>query len=181
MTGPLSSRKSRRELRTSSLKRSTCSRRPGRLFIQYTTEHLGVLSAVYVLELLIIPFLEALNDNVLKIYVSSFFPSGLPLVPFPSLEWPLPSKSGPYELLLHQQPRSHHRAQYETEGSRGAVKTSNGGHPEVQVLLFIILERNAQKWEKNLCHHTLLGTLTTKLSLSLYKATPMWLESWNLF
>lgn len=104
---------------------------------------------------MIIPFLEALNDNVLKIYVSSFFPSGLPLVPFPSLEWPLPSKSGPYELLLHQQPRSHHRAQYETEGSRGAVKTTNGGHPEVQVLLFIILEKNAQKWgKKSLSPHT---------------------------
>nr|XP_057910685.1 nuclear factor of activated T-cells, cytoplasmic 2 [Doryrhamphus excisus] len=58
---------------------------------------------------------------------------GLSLVPLPSLEWPLPSKSGQYELLIQPQPRSHHRAHYETEGSRGAVKTPNGGHPEVQL------------------------------------------------
>ncbi|XP_044071244.1 nuclear factor of activated T-cells, cytoplasmic 2-like isoform X2 [Siniperca chuatsi] len=58
---------------------------------------------------------------------------GLSVAPLPSLEWPLPSKSGQYELLIQQQPRSHHRAHYETEGSRGAVKTSNGGHPEVQL------------------------------------------------
>lgn len=31
------------------------------------------------------------------------------------------------------QPKSHHRAHYETEGSRGAVKASAGGHPSVQV------------------------------------------------
>ncbi|XP_041837313.1 nuclear factor of activated T-cells, cytoplasmic 2-like [Melanotaenia boesemani] len=60
--------------------------------------------------------------------------SGLALAPLPSLEWSLPSHSGPYELLIQQQPRSHHRAHYETEGSRGAVKTPNGGHPEVQLL-----------------------------------------------
>lgn len=58
---------------------------------------------------------------------------GLSLAPLPSLECPLPSQSGQYELLIQQQPRSHHRAHYETEGSRGAVKTSNGGHPEVQL------------------------------------------------
>uniref|UniRef100_H3DLN9 RHD domain-containing protein n=1 Tax=Tetraodon nigroviridis TaxID=99883 RepID=H3DLN9_TETNG len=51
----------------------------------------------------------------------------------PSLEWPIPSKSGQYQLFIQQQPRSHHRAHYETEGSRGAVKTPNGGHPEVQL------------------------------------------------
>ncbi|KAI3369860.1 hypothetical protein L3Q82_024672 [Scortum barcoo] len=59
--------------------------------------------------------------------------SGLIVAPLPSLEWPFPSQSGQYELLIQQQPRSHHRAHYETEGSRGAVKTSNGGHPEVQL------------------------------------------------
>ncbi|KAM9361403.1 nuclear factor of activated T-cells, cytoplasmic 2 [Symphorus nematophorus] len=59
--------------------------------------------------------------------------SGLSVAPLPSLEWPLPSQSGQYELIIQQQPRSHHRAHYETEGSRGAVKTSNGGHPEVQL------------------------------------------------
>ncbi|XP_056129815.1 nuclear factor of activated T-cells, cytoplasmic 2-like [Lampris incognitus] len=60
--------------------------------------------------------------------------SNLPVAPFPSLEWPLPCQSGQYELVIQQQPRSHHRAHYETEGSRGAVKTPNGGHPEVQLL-----------------------------------------------
>ncbi|XP_005943298.1 nuclear factor of activated T-cells, cytoplasmic 2 [Haplochromis burtoni] len=59
--------------------------------------------------------------------------SGLALAPLPSLEWSLPSQTGQYELLIQQQPRSHHRAHYETEGSRGAVKTPNGGHPEVQL------------------------------------------------
>ncbi|XP_008300197.1 nuclear factor of activated T-cells, cytoplasmic 2 [Stegastes partitus] len=59
--------------------------------------------------------------------------SGLSVDPLPSLEWPLLSQSGQYELLIQQQPRSHHRAHYETEGSRGAVKTPNGGHPEVQL------------------------------------------------
>ncbi len=58
----------------------------------------------------------------------------MPVAPLPSLEWPLLSQAGQYELLIQQQPKSHHRAHYETEGSRGAVKTSNGGHPEVQVL-----------------------------------------------
>ncbi|XP_026163296.1 nuclear factor of activated T-cells, cytoplasmic 2 [Mastacembelus armatus] len=53
--------------------------------------------------------------------------------PLPSLEWSLPSQYGQYNLLVQQQPRSHHRAQYETEGSRGPVKTPNGGHPEVQL------------------------------------------------
>ncbi|XP_038149093.1 nuclear factor of activated T-cells, cytoplasmic 2-like [Cyprinodon tularosa] len=60
--------------------------------------------------------------------------SGLSVAPLPSLEWALPSQSGQYELLIQQQPRSHHRAHYETEGSRGAVKTPNGGHPEVQLV-----------------------------------------------
>ncbi|KAK5872136.1 hypothetical protein PBY51_012863 [Eleginops maclovinus] len=58
---------------------------------------------------------------------------GLSVAPLASLEWPLPSQSGQYKLLIQQEPRSHHRAHYETEGSRGAVKTSNGGHPEVQL------------------------------------------------
>lgn len=81
------------------------------------------------------------NPSFFKNSPLGLFPSGLPLAPFPSLEWSLPSKSGPYELLIQQQPRSHHRAQYETEGSRGAVKTSNGGHPEVQVLWSFVIER----------------------------------------
>lgn len=32
------------------------------------------------------------------------------------------------------QPKTHHRAHYETEGSRGAVKASTGGHPVVKLL-----------------------------------------------
>lgn len=51
----------------------------------------------------------------------------------PALDWQLPSHSGPYELRIEVQPKSHHRAHYETEGSRGAVKASAGGHPSVQV------------------------------------------------
>uniref|UniRef100_A0AAV2M8T2 RHD domain-containing protein n=1 Tax=Knipowitschia caucasica TaxID=637954 RepID=A0AAV2M8T2_KNICA len=52
----------------------------------------------------------------------------------PSLEWQLPSEVGQYKLQIQQQPRAFHRAHYETEGSRGAVKTASGGHPQVQLL-----------------------------------------------
>nr|XP_033693763.1 nuclear factor of activated T-cells, cytoplasmic 1 isoform X5 [Tursiops truncatus] len=51
----------------------------------------------------------------------------------PALDWQLPSHSGPYELRIEVQPKSHHRAHYETEGSRGAVKALAGGHPSVQL------------------------------------------------
>lgn len=51
----------------------------------------------------------------------------------PALDWQLPSCSGPYSLQIEVQPKSHHRAHYETEGSRGAVKALCGGHPVVQV------------------------------------------------
>ncbi|KAM9632949.1 nuclear factor of activated T-cells, cytoplasmic 1 isoform 2-T2 [Trichechus inunguis] len=51
----------------------------------------------------------------------------------PALDWQLPPHSGPYELRIEVQPKSHHRAHYETEGSRGAVKASAGGHPIVQL------------------------------------------------
>ncbi|KAK1152897.1 nuclear factor of activated T-cells, cytoplasmic 4-like [Acipenser oxyrinchus oxyrinchus] len=54
----------------------------------------------------------------------------------PPLDWPLPSQFDPYELRVEVQPRSHHRAHYETEGSRGAVKASPGGHPIVKLLGF---------------------------------------------
>ncbi|KAI4830316.1 hypothetical protein KUCAC02_001955 [Chaenocephalus aceratus] len=47
----------------------------------------------------------------------------------PPLDWPLPSQFGQYELKIEVQPKAHHRAHYETEGSRGAVKASSGGHP----------------------------------------------------
>ncbi|KAF3834283.1 hypothetical protein F7725_025487 [Dissostichus mawsoni] len=53
----------------------------------------------------------------------------------PALDWQLPSSSGPYSLKVDMQPKSHHRAHYETEGSRGAVKALAGGHPVVQVCL----------------------------------------------
>ncbi|XP_028985556.1 nuclear factor of activated T-cells, cytoplasmic 1-like isoform X2 [Betta splendens] len=51
----------------------------------------------------------------------------------PALDWQLPSCSGPYNLQIEVQPKSHHRAHYETEGSRGAVKAPSGGHPVVQL------------------------------------------------
>lgn len=51
----------------------------------------------------------------------------------PPLDWPLPSQFGQYELKIEVQPKAHHRAHYETEGSRGAVKAASGGHPVVKV------------------------------------------------
>ncbi|KAE8633803.1 hypothetical protein XENTR_v10002104 [Xenopus tropicalis] len=51
----------------------------------------------------------------------------------PPLDWPLPSQFEGLELRVEMQPRTHHRAHYETEGSRGAVKASPGGHPVVKL------------------------------------------------
>ncbi|XP_072926048.1 nuclear factor of activated T-cells, cytoplasmic 3 isoform X1 [Hemitrygon akajei] len=51
----------------------------------------------------------------------------------PSLDWPLPSQYMQYDLKIEMQPKTHHRAHYETEGSRGAVKASSGGHPVVKL------------------------------------------------
>uniref|UniRef100_A0AAY5EYE6 RHD domain-containing protein n=1 Tax=Electrophorus electricus TaxID=8005 RepID=A0AAY5EYE6_ELEEL len=55
----------------------------------------------------------------------------------PALDWQLPSCSGPYSLQIEVQPKSHHRAHYETEGSRGAVKALSGGHPVVQLYGYV--------------------------------------------
>ncbi|XP_023666938.2 nuclear factor of activated T-cells, cytoplasmic 3-like isoform X1 [Paramormyrops kingsleyae] len=52
----------------------------------------------------------------------------------PPLDWPLPSQFGQYELKIEVHPKAHHRAHYETEGSRGAVKASTGGHPVVKLI-----------------------------------------------
>ncbi|XP_062818057.1 nuclear factor of activated T-cells, cytoplasmic 3 isoform X2 [Anolis carolinensis] len=52
----------------------------------------------------------------------------------PPLDWPLPTQYGQCELKIEVQPKTHHRAHYETEGSRGAVKASTGGHPVVKLL-----------------------------------------------
>lgn len=52
----------------------------------------------------------------------------------PPLDWPLPSQFGQYDLKIEVQPKAHHRAHYETEGSRGAVKATSGGHPVVKLL-----------------------------------------------
>uniref|UniRef100_A0A8C1HH65 Nuclear factor of activated T cells 2b n=1 Tax=Cyprinus carpio carpio TaxID=630221 RepID=A0A8C1HH65_CYPCA len=57
----------------------------------------------------------------------------MPVAALPALDWPLPSSTEQYELRIEVQPRQHHRAHYETEGSRGAVKASTGGHPVVQL------------------------------------------------
>ncbi|XP_055508438.1 nuclear factor of activated T-cells, cytoplasmic 2 isoform X2 [Leucoraja erinacea] len=58
-------------------------------------------------------------------------PCGIPSLP--PLEWHLPSLTDQYELQIEVQPKPHHRAHYETEGSRGAVKAPSGGHPVVQL------------------------------------------------
>ncbi|XP_077399056.1 nuclear factor of activated T-cells, cytoplasmic 2 isoform X1 [Vanacampus margaritifer] len=57
----------------------------------------------------------------------------IPLASLPPLEWPMPSRTDHYELHIEVQPKPHHRAHYETEGSRGAVKAHTGGHPVVQL------------------------------------------------
>lgn len=59
----------------------------------------------------------------------------------PPLDWPLPSHYGQCELKIEVQPKTHHRAHYETEGSRGAVKASTGGHPVVKVGSLAFLNR----------------------------------------
>ncbi|KTF78482.1 hypothetical protein cypCar_00017207, partial [Cyprinus carpio] len=53
----------------------------------------------------------------------------------PPLDWPLPNQYGQYELKIEVHPKAHHRAHYETEGSRGAIKAASGGHPVVKVSL----------------------------------------------
>ncbi|KAG9339228.1 hypothetical protein JZ751_023923 [Albula glossodonta] len=57
----------------------------------------------------------------------------IPMASVPPLEWPLPRRTEQYELNIEVQPKPHHRAHYETEGSRGAVKAPTGGHPVVQL------------------------------------------------
>uniref|UniRef100_A0A8C6U642 Nuclear factor of activated T cells 2a n=1 Tax=Neogobius melanostomus TaxID=47308 RepID=A0A8C6U642_9GOBI len=57
----------------------------------------------------------------------------LPVSSLPPLEWPLPRRTEQFELHIEVQPKPHHRAHYETEGSRGAVKAPTGGHPVVQL------------------------------------------------
>uniref|UniRef100_A0A8C9P3W3 RHD domain-containing protein n=1 Tax=Spermophilus dauricus TaxID=99837 RepID=A0A8C9P3W3_SPEDA len=52
----------------------------------------------------------------------------------PPPDWPLPSHFGQCELKIEVQPKTHHRAHYETEGSRGTVRASIGGHPVVKLL-----------------------------------------------
>ncbi|XP_061734659.1 nuclear factor of activated T-cells, cytoplasmic 3 isoform X1 [Nerophis ophidion] len=51
----------------------------------------------------------------------------------PPLDWPLTSQFGQYELKIEVQPKAHHRAHYETEGSRGAIKAASSGHPIVKL------------------------------------------------
>ncbi|XP_043084025.1 nuclear factor of activated T-cells, cytoplasmic 3 isoform X2 [Puntigrus tetrazona] len=52
----------------------------------------------------------------------------------PPLDSPLPSQCGQCELKMEIQPKSHHRAHYETEGSRGAIKSDCGRHPVVKLI-----------------------------------------------
>ncbi|XP_068185454.1 nuclear factor of activated T-cells, cytoplasmic 2 isoform X2 [Antennarius striatus] len=57
----------------------------------------------------------------------------IPVASLPPLEWPIPKRTDQYELHIEVQPKPHHRAHYETEGSRGAVKAPTGGHPVVKL------------------------------------------------
>ncbi|CAK6971897.1 nuclear factor of activated T-cells%2C cytoplasmic 2 [Scomber scombrus] len=66
-----------------------------------------------------------------KPLVSSF--CSIPVASLPPLEWPMPTRTEQYDLHIDVQPKPHHRAHYETEGSRGAVKAPTGGHPVVQL------------------------------------------------
>uniref|UniRef100_A0A8D0CV39 Nuclear factor of activated T cells 3b n=1 Tax=Sander lucioperca TaxID=283035 RepID=A0A8D0CV39_SANLU len=52
----------------------------------------------------------------------------------PPLDCPLPCQFDQCELKVEVQPRSYHRAHYETEGSRGSIKAPTGGHPVVKLL-----------------------------------------------
>uniref|UniRef100_A0A8C1X8V4 Nuclear factor of activated T cells 3a n=1 Tax=Cyprinus carpio TaxID=7962 RepID=A0A8C1X8V4_CYPCA len=52
----------------------------------------------------------------------------------PPLDWPLLNQYGQYELKIEVHPKAHHRAHYETEGSRGAIKAASGGHPVVKLV-----------------------------------------------
>lgn len=88
----------------------------------------------------------------------------------PPLDWPLPNQFEGLELRIEVQPRTHHRAHYETEGSRGAVKASPGGHPVVKVratyirqdtyrIHFLYTHRNNKKksfdcsnWQEYTCY-----------------------------
>uniref|UniRef100_A0A8C2ZGJ3 Nuclear factor of activated T cells 2 n=1 Tax=Cyclopterus lumpus TaxID=8103 RepID=A0A8C2ZGJ3_CYCLU len=77
-----------------------------------------------------IPF----NDFQLLISSSVFCMScSIPVASLPPLEWPIPRRTDQYELHIEVQPKPHHRAHYETEGSRGAVKAPTGGHSIVQL------------------------------------------------
>ncbi|XP_067856700.1 nuclear factor of activated T-cells, cytoplasmic 2 isoform X2 [Heptranchias perlo] len=73
----------------------------------------------------------------------------------PPLEWQLSSLSGSYELQIEVQPKPHHRAHYETEGSRGAVKAPSGGHPVVQL--------HGYMENKPLSLHIFIGTADERL------------------
>lgn len=99
----------------------------------------------------------------------------------PPLDWPLPSQFDQYELRIEVQPRPHHRAHYETEGSRGAVKAAPTGHPVVKVkpkpavafsfvLVFLILEQSPRTRVVAHCcwaRHSLISSLTLCLSVQL--------------
>ncbi|KAM4619199.1 nuclear factor of activated T-cells, cytoplasmic 3-like [Polymixia lowei] len=63
-------------------------------------------------------------------------PGSIPLFrssSLPPLDWPLPSQYDQVELKVEVEPRGHHRAHYETEGSRGSIKAPSGGHPVVKL------------------------------------------------
>uniref|UniRef100_A0A3B4BHT9 RHD domain-containing protein n=1 Tax=Periophthalmus magnuspinnatus TaxID=409849 RepID=A0A3B4BHT9_9GOBI len=76
------------------------------------------------------------QDGLAELFlqVPSHFSSGLHYVSSPPpLDWPLPNQFNGLELKLEVQPKSYHRAHYETEGSRGSLKAASGGHPLVKL------------------------------------------------
>ncbi|XP_027002541.1 nuclear factor of activated T-cells, cytoplasmic 2 isoform X1 [Tachysurus fulvidraco] len=98
---------------------SICSQKEHAVFAEVKRE--PIMEPVYVLQPLGLP-------NQMPTAMCS-----MSLASLPALEWPLPSCTEQYELNIEVQPRQHHRAHYETEGSRGAVKAASGGHPVVQL------------------------------------------------
>lgn len=98
---------------------------------------------LFVIELLLKQRAASLSHGVLKVlehcvcchavldHYVSVVSTSRPLSP-PPLDWPLPSHFDRFELKLEIQPKSYHRAHYETEGSRGSIKSAEG-HPVVKV------------------------------------------------
>ncbi|XP_053305527.1 nuclear factor of activated T-cells, cytoplasmic 3 [Spea bombifrons] len=132
---PLKTRKTSDQTATLSAKIDVCAEGPGRLSPSVETSADDNHSPQHPLKK------ESSTDQFLS--VPSHFtwnkskPGHVPIFrtsSLPPLDWPLPAHYGQCELKVEVQPKTHHRAHYETEGSRGAVKAASGGHPVVKLL-----------------------------------------------